>query len=320
MRQVRKKPKILQKPPLAAPLPCLISSSMNWRDILRLIPLQRFRHPAPKVAVLRLSGIIGGLGPVRQGLTLAGLETTIARAFAIPDLSAVAISVNSPGGSPVQSELIAARIRDLAAEKEVRVFAFCEDVAASGGYWLAAAADEIFVQDSSILGSIGVISSGFGFQGFIERFGVERRIHTAGNKKSMLDPFKPEDPKDVERLKDIQQEIHEHFKNWVIERRGDKLTAEREALFSGEFWTGGRAVELGLADGRGELRATLRERYGEKVKILPVKPRKPWWKGRVGLEGGLASTGAAASILPSNWANDLIAALEERSLWGRFGL
>jgi signal peptide peptidase SppA len=293
---------------------------MNWRDILRLIPLKRFRHPPPKVAVLRLSGIIGGLGPVRQGLTLAGLESTIERAFAVPDLSAVALSVNSPGGSPVQSELIAARIRDLAAEKEVKVLAFCEDVAASGGYWLAAAADEVFVQDSSILGSIGVISSGFGFQGLIERFGIERRIHTAGDKKSMLDPFKPEDPQDVARLKSIQEDIHEHFKNWVVERRGDKLTADPEALFSGEFWTGRRAVELGLADGRGELRATLRERYGDKVKIVPVKLRKPWWKGRVGLQGGLTGTGAPPSLLPTSWATDLIAALEERSLWGRFGL
>ena len=311
----------LSIPPLAAPLPWLISLGMNWRGILRIIPLERFRHPPPKVAVLRLSGIIGGLGPVRQGLTLAGLERTIARAFDVPGLSAVAISVNSPGGSPVQSELIAARIRDLAAEKEVKVLAFCEDVAASGGYWLAAAADEIFVQKSSILGSIGVISSGFGFQNLIERFGIERRIHTAGEKKSMLDSFKPEDPKDVARLEAIQQEIHEHFKKWVRERRGPKLGEDPEPIFSGEFWTGGRAIDLGLADGFGELRATLRERYGDKVKIIPVKARKSWWRERLGTGAGLSgSDQGALSILPSSWATDLLAAIEERSLWGRFGL
>jgi serine protease SohB len=293
---------------------------MSWRKILRLIPLRRFREPAPRVAVLRLAGVIGSLGPLRQGLTVSGLERTIARAFEIPDLAAVALAVNSPGGSPVQAALIGKRVRDLAAEKDVKLIAFCEDVAASGGYWLAAAADEIFVQDSSIVGSIGVISSGFGFGGLIERFGIERRVHTAGEKKSMLDPFKPEDPTDVARLKAIQEEIHGHFKDWVTERRGPKLTADAETLFSGEFWTGDKAVEMGLADAKGELRAVLRERYGDKVRIVPIRPRRSWLMERFGSESEAASGLGARSFLPSTWAGDLLAAIEERSLWGRFGL
>ena len=299
---------------------CPINLPMSWRKILRLIPLRRFREPAPRVAVLRLAGVIGSMGPLRQGLTGFGLERTIARAFEIPDLAAVALSVNSPGGSPVQSALIAQRIRDLAAEKDVKLLAFCEDVAASGGYWLAAAADEIFVQDSSIIGSIGVISSGFGFNGLIERFGVERRVHTAGEKKSMLDPFKPEDPADVERLEALQQEIHEHFRAWVTERRGPKLAAEPETLFSGEFWTGGKAIELGLADGKGELRAVLRERYGDKVKIVPVRQRRSWLVERFGAESDALGHAGTPSFLPTTWAADLLAAVEERSLWSRFGL
>jgi serine protease SohB len=242
---------------------------MSWRKILRVIPLRRFREPPPRVAVLRLAGVIGSLGPLRQGLTGHGLERSIARAFELPDLAAVALSVNSPGGSPAQAALIGKRIRDLAAEKDVKLLAFCEDVAASGGYWLAAAADEIFVQESSIVGSIGVISSGFGFGGLIDRFGIERRVHTAGEKKSMLDPFKPENPDDIARLKAIQEEIHGHFKDWVTERRGPKLTADSQTLFSGEFWTGGKAIELGLADARGELLADGAFRLGERDKPQP---------------------------------------------------
>jgi signal peptide peptidase SppA len=293
---------------------------MSWRKILRVIPLRRFREPPPRVAVLRLAGVIGSLGPLRQGLTGHGLERSIARAFELPDLAAVALSVNSPGGSPAQAALIGKRIRDLAAEKDVKLLAFCEDVAASGGYWLAAAADEIFVQESSIVGSIGVISSGFGFGGLIDRFGIERRVHTAGEKKSMLDPFKPENPDDIARLKAIQEEIHGHFKDWVTERRGPKLTADSQTLFSGEFWTGGKAIELGLADARGELHSVLRERYGDKVRIVPIRPRRSWLMERFGSESETSHGLGARSLLPSTWAGDLLAALEERGLWSRFGL
>ena len=292
---------------------------MKWRRHLRLIPIARFREAPPRVAVLRLAGVIGGAGgPLRQGLALSRLETVINQAFELDGLKAIALAVNSPGGSPVQSALIAGRLRDLAAEKGVPILAFCEDVAASGGYWLAAAGDEIFVQESSILGSIGVISASFGFQGLIDRLGIERRLHTAGAKKSMLDPFRPENSDDIARLKAIQAEIHDDFKAWVKARRGDRLKADSETLFSGEFWTGSKAIELGLADAKGELRQTLRARFGEKVKIIPIRPRQPWWRGRMGLTMGGGS--AFFNSWSGNLADDLLAAAEERALWARFGL
>jgi signal peptide peptidase SppA len=290
---------------------------MDIAKYLRFLPIKRFRSPPPRVAVLRLSGAIGSLGPLRQGLTLAGLEDTIARAFALPRLSAVALAVNSPGGSPVQSELIARRIRDLAGEKDLPVIAFCEDVAASGGYWLALAGDEIYVSENSIIGSIGVISSSFGFTGLIERFGIERRVHTSGEYKSMLDPFQAEDPKDVERLVALQKEIHDSFKAWVGDRRGKRLTASPESLFSGEFWTGRRAEELGLVDGIGELRSHLRKRFGDQVQLLSVKQPKRWWRRTL---GGAEAAFPGAGLTPRDWAAGLMAAVEERALWGRFGL
>ncbi len=294
---------------------------MGLRKYLSFLPIKAFRERRPRVALLHLTGIIGGFGaPFRQGLTLAGLEKVIEKAFELDDLQAVALAINSPGGSPVQSELIAKRIRDLATEKDVKVLAFCEDVAASGGYWLAAAGDEIFVQESSIIGSIGVISSGFGFQGLIERFGVERRVYTSGDKKSMLDSFTAEKKEDVERLKALQIEIHENFKTWVRKRRDGRLKGEDDLLFSGEFWAGRKAVELGLADGIGELREVARARFGEKVKIVRVRPRRSWLKEK--LSGGSEALmfGSGQSMLPSNWAGDLLAAVEERSIWNRFGL
>ncbi|MEM7172172.1 MAG: S49 family peptidase [Pseudomonadota bacterium] len=291
---------------------------MDSHKFLKHIPLKRFQDPPPRVAVLRLSGVIGGMGPLRSGLTLSGVEKSIEQAFEIPRLSAVALAVNSPGGSPVQSALIAKRIRDFAAEKEVPVLAFCEDVAASGGYWLACAADEIFVNASSIVGSIGVISAGFGFQQAIEKLGIERRVHTSGDRKSMLDPFAPEDPEDVTRLKALQAEIHGDFKAMVSDRRGDRLKAGEDILFSGEFWTGTKAVDLGLADGEGELRATLRERFGEKVQIRPITAPKSWLKRRLGLSALVADEGSSG--LAQGWAAGALAAAEERALWARFGL
>lgn len=288
---------------------------MDIIKFLRFLPIKRFRDPPPRVAVLRLSGVIGSLGPLRQGLTLAGLETTIARAFEQPRLSAVALAVNSPGGSPVQSELIANRIRALAKEKNLPVYAFCEDVAASGGYWLALAGDEIFVSESSIIGSIGVISAGFGFTGLIERFGVERRVHTSGTRKSMLDPFQAEDPEDVARLESLQKEIHDSFIDWVRERRGDALKGEADRLFSGEFWTGKRAKDLGLVDGIGELRSHMRSRFGDKVQLIPVKQQKRWWRRPFGGAFNPASLPAAQNLTAG-----LLAAAEERALWSRYGL
>ena len=277
---------------------------------LRRLPIERLRNPPPVVAVLRLAGPIGGFGPWRGGLSLARLAPSLARAFRLPGLAAIALQINSPGGSPVQSALIAARVRDLAAEKKVPVFAFCEDVAASGGYWLACAADEIFCDANSILGSIGVISAGFGFHELIERIGVRRRLYTAGEKKSLLDPFRPEEPEDEARLRRVQREIHAEFIAWVKARRGAKLAADDATLFSGEFWTGRAAIALGLADGIGELRATLRARFGERVRlrVVPVERRS------------LFARFVPGSPMAAGWADEAIAAAEARALWARYGV
>ncbi len=272
--------------------------------------LDRWRR-RPVVGVVRLAGVIGGFGPLRGGLTLAGLAGSLERAFALRNLKAVALAVNSPGGSAVQSALIAKRIRDLAAEKDVPVVAFVEDVAASGGYWLACAADEIFADDSSILGSIGVISAGFGFAALLERFGIERRVHVAGARKAMLDPFRAELPDDVARLEALQRDIHDNFKAQVRGRRGARLKADDATLFNGDIWTGRRALELGLIDGIGDLRATLRARFGDKVRLRPVGAEGTWLRRRLRL-GAAAREGA--------WARELVAALAERELWSRYGL
>ncbi|MGF1608090.1 MAG: S49 family peptidase [Kiloniellales bacterium] len=289
---------------------------MGIYSLLSRLPVVRFTRRPPLVAVLRLTGVIGSLGPLRSGLTLAGQAQAIERAFKMKRLSAVALSINSPGGSPVQSALLATRIRALADEKEIPVFAFTEDVAASGGYWLACAADEIFADENSIVGSIGVISSGFGLQELIKRIGVERRLHTAGERKAMLDPFKPEDPEDLKRLEAIQQDIHESFKEMVRRRRGAKLKADETTLFNGEFWTGKRARELGLVDGLGELRQVMRQRFGDKVQLKRIGGRQPWWRRRLGVTEALERAGPQ----PADWAGGLLAAVEERALWSRFGL
>ena len=280
-----------------------------------------FCNPKPVVAVVRLSGIIAdrsGLG--RSGLSSTGLVTVLESAFDMPHLKAVALAINSPGGSPVQSSLIGKRIRALAEEKEIPVFAFAEDVAASGGYWLACAADEIFVNDNSILGSIGVISAGFGFTDAIEKLGIERRLHTQGTKKSLLDPFKPERQEDVARLEDVQRQIHDNFKDLVRTRRGQRLSLDEEELFSGDFWLGKRAVEIGLADGIGDMRTTLRERYGKKVRMRTIGRRPGWLRRRFGFGGGVENS---APILPfegGGLLDNVIAAVEARAWWSRFGL
>ncbi len=272
----------------------------------------RFRR-GPIVPVVRLSGVIanGGLLGGRS-LSIESVAPLLRRAFETRGARAVALALNSPGGSPVQSALIAQRIRLHAREKGLPVIAFVEDVAASGGYWLACAADEIIADPSSIVGSIGVISSGFGFQDLMTRIGVERRVHTSGENKSMLDPFRPEQPEDVVRLKRLQAEIHDGFKDWVRERRGRLLKGDENTLFSGEFWTARRGIDLGLVDGFGELRATLQQRYGDKVRLPVIGPRRRLLS-RFGLQGGLG--GGIDMIGPAT-----LAALEERAHWQRFGL
>lgn len=281
--------------------------------LLSWIPFRPFRQPAPVVALLRLEGGIGPGGTLRRGLNLKALAEPIARAFAQPRLKAVALSINSPGGSAVQSALIAKRIRQLADEKQVPVIAYVEDVAASGGYWLACAADEIYADESSIVGSIGVLFAGFGFVGLLDRLGVERRVHTAGERKAILDPFRPEDPADVATLKSLQAEIHESFKDYVRGRRGERLKGGDE-LFTGEFWTGRRALDYGLIDGLGDVRSDLRRRYGEKVQVrLMNRPRR-------GLAKLLRPRLGDDSLDADGFVAELLARADERLLWSRYGL
>ena len=287
---------------------------MMIREYLEKLGVPGFRNPKPVVAVLRLSGVIGQIGnPIRQGLTAVDLLRSIERAFSLPKLKAVALEVNSPGGSPVQSSLIFKRIRAMAEEKEIPVIAFAEDVAASGGYMLACAADEIYADESSVVGSIGVISSGFGFVELLEKLGVERRVHTEGKNKSMLDPFQKEKLQDVKRLKELQGDIFTTFTNIVKSRRGDKLKKPESKLFTGEFWTGRKSLEFGLIDGIGELTSVMQERYGERVKFRPVSEPKSWLKQKFTM--WLPQGPNAGS-----WAGELISAAEVRALWGRFGL
>lgn len=262
----------------------------------------------PVVPVLRFSGVIGQVGIGRKGLTLEDMNDAIERAFRTKKMAAVAIIVNSPGGSPVQSALIATRIRALAEEHDVPVYAFCEDVAASGGYWLACAADHIYAEAASIVGSIGVISASFGFQDLIAKAGVERRIHAAGDSKAMLDPFRPEDPKDVKRLQAIQEDVHAQFKDWVRERRRARIGSAGDKYFDGSIWTGRQAAELGLTDGVGNLHGVLREKFGEKLRLRQIKVARGWLQKRFGLSSR------------SDFAGDLVSAVEERALWGRYGL
>ncbi len=260
-----------------------------------------FVKSGPTVAVVRLNGMIAAAGR-GNALNDAGLAPILERAFRRGKPKAVALVINSPGGSPVQSSLIAARIRRLARERNVRVYAFTEDVAASGGYWLACAADEIWVDAASIVGSIGVVSAGFGFSDFIARHGVERRVHTSGRSKSMLDPFRAEKPEDIARLNAWQEQIHDTFIDHVRSRRGTRL-ADDPDLFTGDIWIGDKAVELGLADGVGHVVPKMKEVFGDKVRLLPYGRRK----------GLLSRIGVAL-------AADALGAVEERGLFARFGL
>src|SRR6185437_9223679 len=250
------------------------------QDTLRPILPRRLRSDTPAVPVVRLSGVIGFSTPLRPGLTLANIARPLERAFRMAQARAVALLINSPGGSPVQSHLIYRRIRQLAAENNRPVIAFAEDVAASGGYMIACAADEIICDPSSIVGSIGVVGGSFGFAKLMDKLGIERRLYTSGENKAMLDPFLPEKPEDVERLKAVQQEIHEGFIDLVKGSRGARLKGPEKTLFSGEYWTGNTAIELGLADGIGDLRTTLRERFGDDVITPFIAPARGWF-GRV---------------------------------------
>jgi signal peptide peptidase SppA len=278
----------------------------------------RFRRGSAVVPVVRLSGVIGAVTPLRQGMTLAGVAKMLERAFSMKNAKAVALLINSPGGSPVQSRQIYLRIRQLAVEKKLPVLVFVEDVAASGGYMIACAGDEIFCDPSSILGSIGVVGGSFGMTELIKKIGVERRLYTAGSHKAMLDPFLPENPDDVERLKSIQREIHAIFIALVKGSRGARLKGPDDTLFTGEYWAGESSVSLGLADGIGDLRSTLRARYGEKVQTPVIAPSSGVLSGLLGRRSPGASALGVLDGLPG-LPEELISALETRAIWARYG-
>jgi signal peptide peptidase SppA len=279
---------------------------------------ERLRRGSAVVPVVRLSGTIGAVTPLRPGMSLAGVARTLERAFATKNAKAVALVINSPGGSPVQSRQIYLRIRQLATEKKLPVLVFVEDVAASGGYMLACAGDEIFCDPSSILGSIGVVGGSFGFQELIKKIGVERRLYTAGAHKAMLDPFKPENPDDVARVKALQGEIHAIFIELVKQSRGSRLKAADEVLFTGEYWAGETSISLGLADAIGDIRSILRARYGDKVKTPVVAPAAGMLSGLLGRKSaGAAVLGQLDGI--GGLPEEVISALETRAIWAKFG-
>ena len=288
---------------------------LSAREALRPILPKRLLGDLPLVPVVRLSGVIGLSTPLKPGLTLANVARPLERAFGMRKARAIALLINSPGGSPVQSHLIYRRIRQLAAEKKVRVIAFAEDVAASGGYMIACAADEIICDSSSIVGSIGVVGGSFGFAKLLDKLGIERRLYTSGEHKAMLDPFLPENSEDVDRLKAVQREIHEGFIELVKQSRGARLKGPEQTLFSGEYWTGSTAVALGLADGIGDLRSVMRERFGEDVATPLISPPRSW----------LGRPQAGVALLQqlshqNGFAQEMISALEERAIWSRYGL
>jgi signal peptide peptidase SppA len=278
----------------------------------------RFRPGTAVVPVVRLSGVIGAVTPLRPGMTLATVSRVLERAFSTRNAKAVALVINSPGGSPVQSRQIYLRIKQLAAEKKLPVLVFVEDVAASGGYMIACAGDEIICDPSSILGSIGVVGGSFGFQEAIKRLGIERRLYTAGAHKAMLDPFLPENPEDVAKLKALQREIHQIFIALVKESRGARLKGSDDTLFTGEYWAGESSIALGLADSIGDLRSTLRARFGEKVLTPVIAQPTGLLSGLLGRKspgaGQLSAMESMASL-----PDDLISAVETRAIWAKFG-
>ncbi|GGC62554.1 S49 family peptidase [Chelatococcus reniformis] len=299
--------------PEAAPSP----SKSLAQSLAGLLPSRWFGRGKPLVSVVRLQGPIGMASPFRGSLTLAALAPVLEAAFAPKRLSAVALVINSPGGSAAQSHAIFQRIRSLAAEKGVPVVAFTEDVAASGGYMLAIAADEIYADPSSIVGSIGVVSAGFGFDRVLEKLGIERRVYSAGDEKAMLDPFRPERSEDVARLKAIQAEVHAHFIGLVERRRGARLRPDSPGLFGGAFFSAGEAERFGLIEGIGDLRGKMRERFGDEVRFRLVQPRRGLGLRRLLNPAGASSLGAAtAAVDPGAW----LSAIAERSLWSRYGL
>lgn len=289
---------------------------MSGKSILSkfvyFVTLGHLRNAIPKVAVLQLKGVIGDTARLRgKGLTLEEVRPQIEKAFETKGIHAVAVSINSPGGSPVQSALIHDEICRLADEKNIPVAAFVEDVCASGGYWIACAADEIYAHSTSIVGSIGVVMSGFGLDKLIERIGVTRRIYTQGENKVILDPFQPEKQEDVNRILTIQRDIHTAFKELVKKSRGKRLNADEDELFSGAFWSGVAARDLGLVDGIGNIETIMKNKFGKKVKLIRIEPKK----------GFISSLLKGKAFAPkAHWSQEMLSTIEERMHWSRFGL
>ena len=263
-----------------------------------------------EVPVIKLSGVIGQGGSLRSGLNMSNLDKIIEKAFSFKKAPAIALLINSPGGSPTQSSLIASKIRSLAIKNKIKVYAFVEDVAASGGYWLACAADEIYIDENSIVGSIGVISPGFGFVQMLKKLGIERRVYTSGKSKSFLDPFKAIKQEDIKRLKGIQEQIHKNFIKYVKKSRGNKIKLKDKNIFNGLFWIGDQAIKLGLADSIGHIESTMKKKYGSKTKIRFIEQKKSFIQKRF---SSLANT----KLIDSS---EIIDALEEKAYWARFGL
>jgi signal peptide peptidase SppA len=263
------------------------------------------------IAVVNLFGIIGKGSKLEGGINIENVDPLLQKAFETKNLKAIAINVNSPGGSPVQSELIYLRIRELSSEKKIPVFTFAQDVAASGGYFILLAGDEIFAHNSSIIGSIGVISAGFGFEELIKKIGVQRRIYAQGKNKSVLDPFSPENPESVEILKSAQRDVFESFKNLVRQNRKDKLKESDDYLFNGAFWSGTKAAEVGLVDKIGDMRSVMKDKFGDKIKFINIEPRK---------KGMIKELLASKISFGSDLASGLVETIEEKSFWNRFGL
>lgn len=282
----------------------------KFRALMQTLPLVgKHFEDRPKVAVIRLSGIIAD-SRRRNTISYPRYAKLIEKAFEKSGVVAVALAINSPGGSAGQSALVAGLIRQMAEEKDIPVYAFVEDIAASGGYWLACASDEIYAQSVSLVGSIGVISAGFGLDQFIERHGISRRLHTAGRDKSLLDPFLPEKSEDVERLQAIQKDLHNIFIDWVRERRGHMLKAADRTIFEGRIWTAQTALELGLIDGLRDMRSFMQQKFGDRVKFVDISDESRFFPlsypmSRMDLSG---------------IGDDLVETLEARALWGRYGL
>ncbi|NBV05768.1 MAG: S49 family peptidase [Proteobacteria bacterium] len=284
----------------------LNSNCKKTKRIIRLVKKILRQNSDPIVACVNLHGVIGKDSKLESGLNFQNIEPLLKRAFETKNLKAVALNINSPGGSPVQSELIYNYIRELSAEKKIPVYTFAQDVAASGGYWLLVAGDEVYAHNSSIIGSIGVIFSGFGFVELIKKIGIDRRLYTEGKNKAILDPFMPEESENIEILKNAQRDVFESFKDLVRSRRGDKLKESEDKLFTGAFWSGKKAAELGLVDGICDMRKKMKEKFGDKIQFVQVTAKKGLLKSFFSEKSQMIET--------------LISKVEERISFNRFGL